>query len=139
MEAPNPRGRATGRCDECGSGFLRDASAMAGLCPECAHHLYGHPACAHQFVDGRCSRCGWDGSRSAYVRHSTTNPKDLADHNQPEILSADDACPLCGAGMTGRGEYAGIWDGALGQGSGNGYTAQCPGCGADLVGWEYAT
>ena len=40
---------------------------MLALCPECAHHLYGHPNCTHSFLGGRCSLCGWDGSRSAYV------------------------------------------------------------------------
>jgi hypothetical protein len=61
------------------------------------------------------------------------------DDDQPEILSADDICPFCRAVMTDRGEYGGIWDGALGQGSGNWYTAHCPKCDANLIGWEYGT
>lgn len=40
---------------------------MAGLCPECAHWLYGYANCLHDMVDGRCRRCGWDGSVSTYV------------------------------------------------------------------------
>jgi DNA-directed RNA polymerase subunit RPC12/RpoP len=60
--------RAVKPCAECGSWYLVDASKMGGLCPECAHHLYGYPNCDHAFVDGRCSRCGWDGSRSKFIR-----------------------------------------------------------------------
>jgi hypothetical protein len=41
---------------------------MDALCPECAHHLYGYPNCDHAFVNDGCSRCGWDGSRSRYIR-----------------------------------------------------------------------
>ena len=29
-------------CDECGSLFLKGSSQMMGLCPECAHVLYGY-------------------------------------------------------------------------------------------------
>ena len=54
-------------CNECGSDYLSDRSPMASLCPECAHWLYGYPPCAHEFVNGRCSQCGWDGAVSAYV------------------------------------------------------------------------
>jgi len=54
-------------CDECGSAFRRDATAMAGLCGECAHLLYGYPACAHQFEGGACAKCGWTGARSVYT------------------------------------------------------------------------
>ena len=45
---------------------------MSALCPECAHWLYGYPPCEHVFeasdAGKRCTRCGWDGSQSAYVR-----------------------------------------------------------------------
>lgn len=58
---------ATRTCDECGSTFIAAATRMAGLCAECAHWLYGTEACAHTFAEGRCTRCGWDGSVSAYV------------------------------------------------------------------------
>ena len=30
-------------CDECGSLFFKGSSQMMGLCPECAHILYGVP------------------------------------------------------------------------------------------------
>ena len=60
--------RETKGCDECGSAYFSETSQMKDLCPECAHHLYGYAVCLHAFVDGRCARCGWDGSRSAYVR-----------------------------------------------------------------------
>jgi len=40
---------------------------MAGLCAECAHRLYGYPACPHEFSEGRCTKCGWDGSVSAFL------------------------------------------------------------------------
>ena len=41
---------------------------MMGLCPECAHILYGYPNCAHHFHDGRCVNCYWDGSKSVYIK-----------------------------------------------------------------------
>jgi len=55
------------KCDECGSQFLSSHATMSGLCPECSHYLYNKPNCAHSFRDGRCRRCGWDGSVSDYV------------------------------------------------------------------------
>ena len=54
-------------CEECGSAFLRSSSKMRDLCPECAHILYGYPNCRHVFVQGKCTKCLWDGSRSPYV------------------------------------------------------------------------
>jgi len=57
-----------GECDECGSLFFRARSQMAGLCAECAHQLYGYPACAHEMANGRCTQCGWDGSVSEFLR-----------------------------------------------------------------------
>ena len=54
-------------CDECGSIFLRSASKMEYLCPECSHILYGYENCKHEFINGRCSKCLWDGS-SSYIR-----------------------------------------------------------------------
>ncbi len=51
-------------CDECGSLFFKGSSQMMGLCPECAHVLYGYPNCDHHFQDGRCVNCYWDGSKS---------------------------------------------------------------------------
>ncbi len=58
-------------CEECGSGFLRSASKMKALCPECAAVLYGYENCRHEFRNGRCSKCLWDGSRSDYIRSLT--------------------------------------------------------------------
>ncbi len=58
-----------GECDECGSAFIRARSQMAGLCAECAHQLYGYPACAHDMRNGRCAACGWDGSVSAFLKN----------------------------------------------------------------------
>ena len=55
------------RCDECDSDYFAASSQMLQLCPECAHHLYGYPACSHIVAEGRCLTCGWDGSRSAYI------------------------------------------------------------------------
>ena len=40
-----------GICDECGSVFLRAASKMEGLCPECAAMLYGYKNCKHTFKE----------------------------------------------------------------------------------------
>ena len=34
--------------------LLYTSSQMMGLCPECAHILYGYPNCDHHFQDGRC-------------------------------------------------------------------------------------
>lgn len=58
---------ATKTCDECNSPFFAPASHMDGLCPECAHHLYGYLNCDHVFSQGTCSQCGWDGSVSEYI------------------------------------------------------------------------
>ena len=55
-------------CDECGSEFLKSASKMMQLCPECAHILYGYPKCNHIFENGKCMFCFWDGKQSEYIR-----------------------------------------------------------------------
>lgn len=55
-------------CNECGSEFVKAASAMANLCPECAHILYGYPNCNHIFKDGRCIYCHWNGQKSDYIK-----------------------------------------------------------------------
>ena len=60
--------RPSKECNECGSAYFVDASKTSALCPECAHHLYGYPNCSHNWVNGHCSLCGWDGSRSEYIR-----------------------------------------------------------------------
>ena len=58
----------TKKCDECGSDYFAHTSKMDSLCPECAHLLYGYENCEHSFDTRRCSKCGWDGSRSDYIR-----------------------------------------------------------------------
>lgn len=60
---------ATKTCDECESSFFVPASKMSGLCPECAHYLYGYLNCNHIFSQKTCSECGWNGSISVYIRH----------------------------------------------------------------------
>ncbi len=58
-------------CAECESPFAE--SPMTGLCAECAHVLYGYPACTHEFAAGTaCQKCGWNGSRTDYVRSLLT-------------------------------------------------------------------
>lgn len=42
---------------------------MAALCPECAHWLYGYPNCDHQFAQGVCRHCDWDGSVAAFIKN----------------------------------------------------------------------
>jgi len=67
------------RCDECGSPFIQGSSAMPKLCAECAHLLYGSPACPHQFgPGGSCGRCGWDRSRSEYTAKLAAAPAQQA-------------------------------------------------------------
>jgi len=62
----------TKQCDECGSSYFVDSSEMQSMCPECASILYGYEACPHDFDDGRCLRCNWDGSTSEYVKKLKT-------------------------------------------------------------------
>ncbi len=61
---PAPAAKKTSTCNECSSTYYTERSEMASLCPECAHRLHGYPACKHQFQNGRCERCYWDGSTS---------------------------------------------------------------------------
>ena len=49
-------------CDECGSDYLLRSSLMSNLCPECSHVLYGYENCVHQFENGRCIKCFWNGN-----------------------------------------------------------------------------
>ncbi|WP_024857470.1 hypothetical protein [Ruminococcus albus] len=64
-----------GICDECGSKYLLSASKMKGLCPECSHILYGYENCSHVFKDGRCEKCLWDGSESAFIKNIKENER----------------------------------------------------------------
>jgi hypothetical protein len=54
-------------CDECNSKYYSGTSQMNNLCPECAHILYGYKNCEHQFENGRCIKCFWDGNGSDYI------------------------------------------------------------------------
>ncbi len=56
-----------GICDECGSDFYRRATPFSSICAECARQLYAFDGCSHVVIEGRCCKCGWDGSRSAYT------------------------------------------------------------------------
>jgi hypothetical protein len=60
-------GSPRNQCEECGSPYVPEASAMDGLCTECAHWLYGYANCAHVMTASGCSLCGWNGAVSAYV------------------------------------------------------------------------
>ena len=72
-------------CDECGSLFFKGSSQMMGLCPECAHILYGYPNCPHHFQNGRCVNCYWDGSKSGYIKE--LNQQEDADMPTTEWLN----------------------------------------------------
>ena len=72
-------------CDECGSLFFKGSSQMMGLCPECAHILYGYPNCPHHFQNGRCVNCYWDDSKSEYIKK--LNQQEEADMPTTEWLN----------------------------------------------------
>lgn len=55
-------------CDECNSQYKSEKSKMSSLRPECANALYGYKKCEHEFKDGQCLKCFWDGSTSAFVK-----------------------------------------------------------------------
>lgn len=61
-------------CDECESQYFADSSKMANLCPECAALLYGYENCQHQFENGRCLYCYWNGNSSPFFK-SALKPK----------------------------------------------------------------
>lgn len=60
--------REKAKCDECESHYFADSSKMTNLCPNCAHKLYGYPNCIHDFKDGFCTQCGWNGQESDYIK-----------------------------------------------------------------------
>lgn len=71
-------------CEECGSPYFRDGSEMASLCAECAHHLFGYPPCPHEFAEGHCISCGWNGRHSDYLakrlkRHAMSDAEILTE------------------------------------------------------------
>jgi uncharacterized protein with PIN domain len=55
-------------CSECKSEFYLATSEMKNLCTECACYLYGYKNCDHQFENGRCVKCFWNGNHSYYVK-----------------------------------------------------------------------
>ncbi|WP_253279776.1 hypothetical protein [Nonlabens sp. MIC269] len=54
-------------CDECDSEYYSDTSKMTKMCPDCSHFLYGYDNCNHEFKNGRCVHCYWNGKSSEYV------------------------------------------------------------------------
>lgn len=62
--------KAIAVCDECGSEFYKETSQMSSLCPNCSHFLYGYKNCSHQFENGRCLKCFWNGTTTSFI---TTN------------------------------------------------------------------
>lgn len=57
-----------GICSECKSEFYATTSEMENLCPECGFHLYGYKNCEHQFENGRCIKCYWNGNQSTFIK-----------------------------------------------------------------------
>ena len=62
-----------GICSECESEFYTHSSKMIELCPECAHKLYGYKNCSHEFENGRCIKCYWNGNTSEYLNDHQEN------------------------------------------------------------------
>lgn len=60
-------------CDECSSLYTLETSKMSSLCPQCSHVLYGYELCTHEFINGRCVKCYWDGSVSDYLQRLLHN------------------------------------------------------------------
>jgi len=56
-------------CAECESEYFKDSSEMMELCSNCANKLYGHPNCEHDFENGNCVKCGWNGMTSEYLKN----------------------------------------------------------------------
>jgi len=56
-------------CDECKSNYYQASSEMNSICSECANALYGYQTCKHEFDNGRCLKCYWDGSTSTYIKN----------------------------------------------------------------------
>ncbi|NOU59623.1 hypothetical protein ELS83_07310 [Marinifilum sp. JC070] len=61
--------RVKQNCNECESEYFEDSSEMMGLCPNCSHILYGYPNCKHEFENGNCIKCSWNGSKSEYIKN----------------------------------------------------------------------
>jgi predicted RNA-binding Zn-ribbon protein involved in translation (DUF1610 family) len=56
-------------CSECKSDYFKNSSEMTGLCPNCAHALYGYSNCEHKFDQGNCIKCGWNGQQSGFIKN----------------------------------------------------------------------
>ena len=56
-------------CAECESEYIKNSSEMAELCPDCSHKLYGHQNCEHKFENGNCTKCGWNGLTSEFLKN----------------------------------------------------------------------
>jgi hypothetical protein len=61
----------------------------------------------------------------------------LLTKSHEQIIRTDNACPVCKTRITTPGDYMGVWDGSMGDGSGNWYSKKCEVCGSMLVGWQY--
>ncbi|MGV3612387.1 MAG: hypothetical protein ACO1N0_15620 [Fluviicola sp.] len=55
-------------CEECESDYFAKTSEMMSMCPDCSHYLYNYPNCVHEFENGRCIHCYWNGNTSEYLR-----------------------------------------------------------------------
>lgn len=56
-------------CVECQSKYFKGSSEMMNLCPDCAHQLYNYPNCEHEFKNGNCIKCGWNGQTSKFLKN----------------------------------------------------------------------
>ncbi len=64
-----PMNREIKICSECESEYFKESSEMTDLCPDCAHQLYNYSNCKHKFENGNCSKCGWNGKTSEYLKN----------------------------------------------------------------------
>ena len=69
MHFKEPMNQEIKICAECESEYYKDSSEMMDLCPDCAHKLYGYPNCEHDFESGKCTKCGWNGQTSKYLKN----------------------------------------------------------------------
>ena len=115
--------RNLGTCDECGSLYFADSSAMSSLCPQCATSLYGHAPCVHTFANGRCRKCHWDGTVSAFLSAGGTDeishcpvcgfgPYSPPYSSADELRHSFDICPCCGCeyGYDDNEEHFDRWE-----------------------------
>ena len=55
-------------CTECQSEYFKNSSEMPKMCPDCSHKLYGYENCSHEFDNGRCAKCYWNGKTSEFLK-----------------------------------------------------------------------